>query len=221
VARYENDCFGVILPGGDLEAAKAAAQQVRRSVATTALDIGGAKLKATASVGVSSALAEDLLTAFVSRADSALYAAHEVGGDRAYYYAHGKCEPVVAVQMILGSEKEPEAPRVKPPPPPPEGLKTDRRSRRRAPFARKILVAPYVPGTRPTTSSYFLVQCHDISATGISFFLPAPPVDTQFVLTLGSPPDVTQVIGRVVRTANMSDELGPKYLVGCSLAGRL
>jgi diguanylate cyclase (GGDEF)-like protein len=221
VARYEAAIFGVILAGIDLEAAKAKGEQARSAIASITRPAAYGEMRFTASVGVSGALQEDLQSSFVGRCDSALHAAKENGRNRSYFFEHGKCLPVSAVQIVTGSTESPvERPRPAAPVALDE-LKRDRRGRRRAPFRQKISIAPYVENRPPQPKDFYQVQCHDISANGISFLFPDPPVHQQFVLILGFGTDAPHVIARVVRTAKL-DEDGVEFcLVGCAFCGRL
>ncbi|GAA0578874.1 diguanylate cyclase [Caenispirillum bisanense] len=84
-ARYGGEEFAVILPGSSLAAAKVVAERIRETVAArrivnrrTNQDLG----RVTLSVGVAELSLGEPLTAFVQRADEALYAAKHAGRNR-------------------------------------------------------------------------------------------------------------------------------------------
>jgi diguanylate cyclase (GGDEF)-like protein len=78
--RYGGDEFMVILPDTPLLGAQQVAESVRREMATLAMVSDGKTIPVTISVGIASALREELATAaLVGRADEALYQAKRAG----------------------------------------------------------------------------------------------------------------------------------------------
>jgi len=80
--RYGGEEFFVILPGSGLDAALAIAERIRSTIAAAQVDISGAKVSVTASVGVAPYLHGDGLTDWVGRADAAMYRAKQLGRNR-------------------------------------------------------------------------------------------------------------------------------------------
>ncbi|MDZ7786586.1 MAG: GGDEF domain-containing protein [Halofilum sp. (in: g-proteobacteria)] len=90
VARYGGDEFVVLLPDADEAATSEVAERVRRSVANSAVDIGGRSLAATVSIGY--AVFPDMADEprdLLSCADRALYESKHRGRDRAHAYREG------------------------------------------------------------------------------------------------------------------------------------
>jgi diguanylate cyclase (GGDEF)-like protein len=82
VARVGGEEFAVLLPGADLAAASEVAERVRVLVSATPVELPGATLTVTVSVGVSALAEGDDELSFVSRADVRLYEAKRDGRDR-------------------------------------------------------------------------------------------------------------------------------------------
>jgi len=81
-------------------------------------------------------------------------------------------------------------------------------------------IAPVIDDVMPKPDQFVEVQCNDISAGGISFFLDKPPDFDSLVVALGREPALTYFTARVARVAGV-DQDGPKvYLVGCKFTGR-
>jgi len=81
VYRYDDDRFGVILPGADTVEAADAAERLRRAVEHTEFDVAGEATHVTVSVGTVVAAGADL-SIMVGRADRALAAAERCGRNR-------------------------------------------------------------------------------------------------------------------------------------------
>jgi diguanylate cyclase len=78
-ARYGGEEFGVILPGMTAEEAAEIAQQIRQDVAASKFRHSGVDLKVTISAGVAQLAAGEDATAWIGRADAALYASKQAG----------------------------------------------------------------------------------------------------------------------------------------------
>jgi hypothetical protein len=118
---------------------------------------------------------------------------------------------------------------------------TNRRSESRQPFRSRQRIAPGHDGEIPPPGAFIDVPCHDLTAAGFSFLLPAPPAFQQLIVAFGNPPDyiyfvaeVTQCTrvlwhasGEVQRLDSKTDPLlsaaaaRPMVLVGCRFVQRL
>lgn len=91
--------------------------------------------------------------------------------------------------------------------------------RRTYPYFQKI--APIFGGTIPPRRRFFEVQCRDLSAGGMAFYIDRPPDFDTLVIELGTPPEEKHVTARVMRVAKIEDEGRKRYLVGCRFTGRI
>mgnify|MGYP000987986329 CR=1 FL=1 len=80
--RYGGEEFFVILPGSGLDAALAIAERIKTTIGAAQVDMAGAKVSVTASVGVAPYLHGDGLADWVGRADAAMYRAKQLGRNR-------------------------------------------------------------------------------------------------------------------------------------------
>ncbi len=83
-ARVGGEEFAVLLPGSDSENSLAVAERIREAVAAAPIEVGGVRMPATLSLGVSALADEDEdIGPVMSRADQALYGAKAAGRNRA------------------------------------------------------------------------------------------------------------------------------------------
>lgn len=84
IGRYGGEEFLVVLPGCDLETARAQAERIREAVAEGPIDSGGLPIAVTCSIGVASRVTPSPadMAALVREADLALYAAKGNGRNR-------------------------------------------------------------------------------------------------------------------------------------------
>jgi hypothetical protein len=98
----------------------------------------------------------------------------------------------------------------------------ERRSAARRPFRymQRITYANHEPGSSATRSS-MNVECLDISAGGMSFFLDRLPEFKELVVELGASQGIRFLKARVARVqkAALGNRLG--YVVGCRFIGRV
>ena len=81
-------------------------------------------------------------------------------------------------------------------------------------------IAPYDGLNQPGQEEYLPHQCHDISATGFSFFLPLEPAYSSVVLKVADAGNLKYMIAVVVNVRQVVDN-GGQYLVGCQFNGKL
>ena len=85
VGRLGGEEFAVVLPGADIEAARAAAERMRAAVASLQPDPAGTPRALTVSIGVAvirAAGAESEIASLLTRADAAMYEAKRLGRNR-------------------------------------------------------------------------------------------------------------------------------------------
>jgi len=95
-----------------------------------------------------------------------------------------------------------------------------RRSPRRT-FRYEQLIAPLYSGTLPNKARFFPVECRDLSAGGIAFYLPDAPDFNALVVGLGKPPDLTYFTARVVRVSEEETPDGLRWVIGAQFTGRV
>lgn len=82
VFRYGGEEFVILLADTQLEGAAVIAERVRNGIESHALAYGMAVLNITASLGVSSLMANDSMDSLIKRADNAMYNAKKQGRNR-------------------------------------------------------------------------------------------------------------------------------------------
>ena len=95
----------------------------------------------------------------------------------------------------------------------------ERRSDPRWTYPVTQLVAFHEEGQRPTKEMLQAVQCRDISASGISFFLASPPPTKHCTVLLGRPPDLICVTARIVN-CEVHGTAQREWRVGCQFLGK-
>ena len=79
----------------------------------------------------------------------------------------------------------------------------DRRRAPRKPFRIVQHIAQANDSDVPEWTSFFPVQCHDLSTGGFSFFIKRRPQFNSIVLGLGEPPDVAYLAAEVKHCTNV------------------
>lgn len=104
---------------------------------------------------------------------------------------------------------------------PPKGSAAERRTqpRREYPYVQRI--APWGGGRLPSVRAFFDVRCRDISASGISFYVPIPPGFKRFVMGLGTGEKHVHVIAEVKHVAPSELDGQLLYLVGSQFLARV
>jgi PAS domain S-box-containing protein len=98
--------------------------------------------------------------------------------------------------------------------------KTLRSSPRRS-YQYRQRIAPMYTVAIPTVRDFFEVECRDISAGGVSFYLEVEPDFTALVVALGRAPDLAYFTARVARVSQESANGKIRHLVGCRFTGRV
>ena len=97
----------------------------------------------------------------------------------------------------------------------------DLRTSPRRNYQYRQTVAPMFGRELPPQTKFFEVECKDISAGGIAFYLDRPPDFENVVVALGRPPAQTHFTARVVRIATLRRDGKRCYLIGCRFTGRV
>ncbi len=101
-----------------------------------------------------------------------------------------------------------------------QGGSSNRASQRRV-FQYRQRIAPMVGSSKPSEKDFIEVDCCDISAGGIAFYLDRAPEFTRVVVALGRPPALTYFAAEVVRHVEKVNDGRRVYLVGCRFVGRV
>jgi len=91
-SRYGHGQFAVMAPGSNAEAAVKMAEAIRTTMGACTMQLGGADLRITVSLGLVEATAGDDATTLIERADAALRAAREAGRNCTYVNTGEGCE---------------------------------------------------------------------------------------------------------------------------------
>ena len=92
-ARYGGEEFAVILPETNLAGGAAAAEKIRREIASQQVRLDEKALRITVSLGVAENAGKFTNSELINRADMALYKAKESGRDRVCLYEDGQIKP--------------------------------------------------------------------------------------------------------------------------------
>lgn len=104
----------------------------------------------------------------------------------------------------------------------PDELKQDQRKYRRCPYHTVQLLAPFNGRQRPSESDYREVDCHDISAQGIAFYLDGVPSFDKVVMALNNAESERRYMAySIVRTQTVEKEGIKKVLVGCRVISEM
>ena len=87
-------------------------------------------------------------------------------------------------------------------------------------FQYRQMIAPVSDNAMPAAADFFEVDCCDISAGGLSFYLDRVPEFDKLIVALGKPPAVTHFAAQVARYVEKVNEGRRQYLVGCRFLGR-
>ncbi len=84
IARYNDRCFGLLLPGTEVTETSSVAERLRTAIARCTLPIDDLKVTFTVSLGAAEVAENDTDESLLSRAESSLEAARESGGNCSY-----------------------------------------------------------------------------------------------------------------------------------------
>jgi len=92
VARYGGEEFALVLSGTSVDEAKEVAERVRCLIESARFPFNGLILRLTISVGFAKIQAEEDCTAFIQRADAALYSSKESGRNCVHFHDGSTCQ---------------------------------------------------------------------------------------------------------------------------------
>lgn len=123
--------------------------------------------------------------------------------------------------VLTGRETEADQPAPPTAPTATNTLTKDHRSSPRRSYQYRQQIAPMYTVSIPVKHDFFEVDCKDISAGGVSFYLDHEPDFTALVVGLGRTPDLAYFTGRVARVVEERDGDKVRYVVGCRFTGRV
>jgi hypothetical protein len=103
-------------------------------------------------------------------------------------------------------------------PPMPRGH--ERRRDPRWPYRVTQMAAFHDERQKPTKDMLRAIRCHDISLSGICFYLAGPPPCQHCTLVLGRAPELLFVAARVVHS-EQSEASADEWIVGCEFVAKL
>lgn len=122
--------------------------------------------------------------------------------------------------LLLKGTRRPIAPGADTPPPAiPPGRR--RRASPRYEFRCRQLIAPLLGDEMPSINEFVNVECRDISAGGMAFYLDQAPEFESLVVGLGRVPNLTYLKARIVRVQEEQRGTAKTYRVACCFNGRL
>ena len=83
------------------------------------------------------------------------------------------------------------------------------------------LVARMLNGRLPAPADFFEVDCRDLSAGGVSFYLDSPPDFDTLVVALGRRSALSHFAARVAHVAKVQHANRQQYLIGCQFTERV
>jgi GAF domain-containing protein len=128
---------------------------------------------------------------------------------------HSTCIVLTGREASAEQPLQPFSPNSTAPPP------KDLRSSARRSYQYRQQIAPMYTAALPAKREFFEVECKDISAGGVSFYLEREPDFTALVVGLGRMPDLAYFTARVARVVQESLNGKVYYVVGCRFAGRV
>lgn len=208
VARFGGEEFVAILPSTVLHEARRAAKRVIDAINATTFHFHDAQMQVTVSVGVAQAQEGEDGPASLKRADEGVYAAKHGGRNCGYFHDGAKCLPIDAPEgQPAHACDEPQ---------------DERRQSARRGYKVRQSVAPYFGGELPDRENFSMVDCLDISMSGIAFTATERPNCSAVVVALGAAPRFTYMTAEVVySTATPGVNGGNIYRVGCRFTGRM
>ncbi|HEX4142949.1 MAG TPA: GGDEF domain-containing protein [Pirellulales bacterium] len=97
VSHYGDGHFAIMMPGTELGGAIKMAERLRSVISSCALPVRGEELRFTISLGLAQAQSSDDPRSLVKRADAALLASKEAGGNRVHQHTGERCESTAAL----------------------------------------------------------------------------------------------------------------------------
>lgn len=131
--------------------------------------------------------------------------------------------PAVSPQMISTIQKvlQPQEPDSHPFQPLMRPILDEHRQFVRRMYRYPQKIAPYLQGRFPHSEDFWEVQCKDISAGGIAFYMDKKPPYRRLVVALGQGSATSYFLAETVRISQVDHEGQKAYLIGCKFCGRI
>ena len=100
VSHYGDGHFAIMMPGTELTGAIKMADRLRSVISSCALPVRGEQLRFTISLGLAQAQSSDDPRSLVKRADAALLASKEAGGNCVHQHTGERCEPTAQLAAV-------------------------------------------------------------------------------------------------------------------------
>jgi diguanylate cyclase len=100
LSHYGDGHFAIMMPGTELSGATKMADRLRAVISSCPLPVRGEELRFTVSLGLAQARTSDDPRTLVKRADTALFASKEAGGNCAHLHNGESCEPATALVAV-------------------------------------------------------------------------------------------------------------------------
>ena len=94
ISRFGEGRFAIMLPGTNLSGAARFGERARTAIGACGMQVGGAEIHFTISLGLAEAGAADEANSLIKRADAALFASKAAGGNCAHLHNGETYEPV-------------------------------------------------------------------------------------------------------------------------------
>jgi len=98
---------------------------------------------------------------------------------------------------------------------------SDRRECYRSQFDAQALVGFCVGPELPSPDDFYVVECQDLSGTGLSFHWPVEPLSQRLVVILQKCSGYVSLSAQVVNIRLLKESSPPKVLIGCQFAKRV
>ena len=201
---HENrlDQFAIVLENVPLPDVQQLLRGLLGELRRNRIPFRGSVLRVTFSVGLAELRFDEQAENFATRAADALYCSKRAGRDCAYLHDG---ERPLSIDLPFSND----------------GNRPEQRSSQRYPFEHVQLLGPAVAGHVPVLSELRPFTCHDLSATGFSYFAHDAPQSKSLVLVLGTGSARKFMTAKVVRCQLVDNAQQFLFRIGCQFSGRI